>query len=90
MGLTRGDPGPDLGLSPREGSAFLTSTLSCQCFLQTTLFSRFQVEGMSLGISDDVFVLHLSLETPQCALKGLAILNINFSQLFSLSLHGHF
>lgn len=41
---------------------------------------------MSLGISDDVFVLHLSLETPQCALKGLAILNINFSQLFSLSL----
>jgi len=45
---------------------------------------------MSLGISDDVFVLHLSLETPQCALKGLAILKINFSQLFSLSLHGHY
>jgi len=43
---------------------------------------------MPLGISDDVFVLHLSLEAPQCALKGLTILNKDFSQLFSLSLHG--
>jgi hypothetical protein len=34
---------------------------------------------MLLGISDDVFVLHLSLEAPERALKGLAILNKNFS-----------
>ncbi len=87
MGLTRGDRG--LGHSPREGPAFLTSTLSCQCLLQSALFSRLQVEGMPLGISDDVFVLHLSLETPQCALKRLAILHMNFSQLFSLSLQGY-
>ncbi len=44
---------------------------------------------MPLGISDDVFVLHLSLEAPQCALKRLAVLNKHFSQLFSLSLHGY-
>ncbi len=43
---------------------------------------------MPLGISDDVFVLHLSLETPECALKGLTVLYKNFSQLFSLSLQG--
>ena len=87
MGLTRGDRG--LGHSPREGPAFLTSTLSCQFFLQSALFSRFQVIGMPLDISDDVFVLDLSLEAPQCTLKGLAILNKNLSQLFSLPLHGH-
>ena len=39
--------------------------LACQGFFDSSLFARFQVEGMTLDFLDDVFLLYLALETPE-------------------------
>jgi hypothetical protein len=36
---------------------------------------------MALDFLDDVFLLHLAFETPECILKGFAFLHSNLCQL---------
>ena len=50
------------------------------CF-HTLLFAWFQVEGVALDLFDDVFLLHLPLETTERILKSLTFLESNFCQM---------
>ncbi len=59
---------------------FFTATFTCKRFLHTLLFTWFQVEGMTLDLLDDVFLLNFAFETPQSIFEGLALLQSNFSQ----------
>ena len=58
----------------------LTITLTCQRFLHAFLFTRFQVERVTLDFLDNVFGLHLALKAPQGILKGFAFLYSNLCQ----------
>jgi hypothetical protein len=46
----------------------------------SALVAGLQIKGVFLDVLDDVFLLHLSLETAQRALNGLAFLNLHFCQ----------
>ena len=59
---------------------FLTITLTGQRFFDALLFARLQIKRMTFYFLDDVFGLHLSLETAQSILKGFAFLNSNLCQ----------
>jgi len=59
---------------------FLTITLTGERFFNTLLLARLEIEGMTLYFLDDVFGLHLALETAQSILKGFAFLNSNLCQ----------
>jgi hypothetical protein len=54
--------------------------LAREGFLGALLFTRFQVEGMSLDFLDDVLVLDFALEAAQRAFQGFSILDVDFSQ----------
>jgi hypothetical protein len=71
-----GDGGGLFGI----GTTFLPIPLSCERFLGPALFTRFQVERVSLDFLDDVFLLDLALETTQRAFERLAVLQQYFSQ----------
>jgi hypothetical protein len=43
-------------------SAFLAIALACKRFLRPLLFTRFQVEGVSFDLLDNVFLLDLALK----------------------------
>jgi len=58
----------------------LAITLAGERFFDALLFARLQVKGMTLYFLDDVFGLHLALETAQSILKGFAFLNSNLCQ----------
>jgi hypothetical protein len=58
----------------------LPITFACECFLHAFLFAWFQVKGVALDLFDNVFRLHLTLETTKSILQGLAFLNTNFCQ----------
>jgi hypothetical protein len=58
----------------------LTITLASERFFYALFFARLQIKGMTLYFLDDVFGLHLSLETAQSILKGFAFLNSNLCQ----------
>ena len=60
---------------------FLAVPLASQSFLHATLLAWLQVEGVALDLLDDVFGLHLALETAQSILKGLAFLHTNLCHL---------
>ena len=64
---------------------FFPAPFSSQRLLDALLLARFQVEGVFLDFLDDVFLLDLSLETPQGIFDRLTILNSNFRQ----SIHPH-
>ncbi len=53
---------------------------ACECFLHAFLFAWFQVKGVALDLFNNVFRLHLPLETTKSILQGLAFLNTNFCQ----------
>jgi hypothetical protein len=55
-------------------SYLFPDTLLRQGLLHPTFCSRFQVIGMALDLFDDVFRLHLALESPQGTLDGLTVL----------------
>ena len=55
-------------------SYLFSGTLSRQGLLHPTFCSRFQVIGMALDLFDDVFRLHLALESSQGILDGLTVL----------------
>ena len=54
--------------------------LSSQRFLLTPLFSGLQIEGVTLDLFDNIFLLNLSLKATQSALQSLPILEMDFCQ----------
>jgi hypothetical protein len=62
-------------------ASFLTITFARQRFLGPALLARLQVEAVTLHFLDDVFLLHLAIETAQRVLKGLTFLHSDFCQL---------
>jgi hypothetical protein len=61
-------------------TSLLAAALSRQCFLQSSLFTRLQVVGVTLYFLNDVLLLHLPLEAAQRILEGLTLLKTNFRQ----------
>jgi hypothetical protein len=59
---------------------FLAITFAGERFLNALLFARLEIKGMTLYFLDNVFGLHLALETAQSILKGFAFLNSNLCQ----------
>ena len=53
---------------------------ACQRLLGPAFVARLQVERVLLDVLDDIFLLHLALETPQRAFDRLAVLHLDFSQ----------
>ena len=51
--------------------------------LHTLFLARFQVEGVTLNLLDDVFLLHLALEAAQSILEGFTLLKPNFCQIYT-------
>lgn len=60
--------------------SLLPAALACQGFLDTLLFAGFQIERVALYFLNDVFLLHLPLETAQCVLEGFPLLQSDFCQ----------
>jgi len=59
---------------------FFTSPLACECCLDTLFLTGLQVEGVALDLLDNVFLLHLALETAQCVLERFSLLKSYFCQ----------
>jgi hypothetical protein len=59
---------------------FLASTFASESSLDTLLLAGLQVEGVALDLLDNVFLLHLTLETAQCVLEGFTLLKPYFCQ----------
>src|SRR5579862_2779056 len=60
-------------------SLLFAQTLAGQCLLGASFLTRFHVETMLLDFLDNVFLLHLALESTQCVFKRLAFLYDDFS-----------
>jgi hypothetical protein len=56
-------------------------------FLHATLFTWFQIEGVTLDFLDNVFLLDLPLKAAQSIFKGFALLNSNLCQKKYTSKH---
>ena len=56
-------------------------------FLDATLFTGLQVEGVTLDFLDDVLLLYLSLEPAQRVLQGFSLLYSNLCQKKYTSKH---
>ena len=76
------------GLTGRIKPSLLLCPLPGQGRLQSFLFSGLQVKSVLFGITDDVFLLYLPLETAQGALQGFAIMYDYICQVFSPFLSG--
>ncbi len=78
-------PTPGKGDGPALLVLFLaslfTASLASQRFFHALFLARFQVKGVSLDLLDNVFLLHLALETAQSVLEGLTLLNSYFGHL---------
>src|ERR1700722_3769721 len=86
--------GPDLSRAAPGGSGpftelvllfprLLSRSFARQSCLNTFLFAGLQVEGVSFHFLDDVFLLHLALETSQRVFEGLALLQSYFCQTYT-------
>ena len=62
-------------------ASLLTIPLARQCFLDATLFARFQVVGVTFDFLDDVFLLHLPLKPAERIFKRFAFLYANLCQI---------
>jgi hypothetical protein len=62
-------------------AGLLAVTLAGQCFLDAALFAGLQIVGVTLDFLDDVFLLHLALETAERILERLAFLYADFCQI---------
>ena len=58
----------------------LASTLASESSLDTLFLAGLQVEGVALDLLDNVFLLHLALETAQRVLEGFTLLKPYFCQ----------
>src|SRR6266436_3603262 len=61
----------------------LAQSLPRKRFLCPTLLAGFHVEAMLLDFLDDVFLLHLALETPQGIFQGFTLLDDDFSHVMN-------
>lgn len=61
-------------------SCFLAASFARQRFLHSLLLAGLQVEGVSLNLLDNVFLLHLTFKAAQRILEGLSLLNSHFGQ----------
>jgi hypothetical protein len=61
-------------------ACLLAATLAGQGFFHAFLFTRFQIEGMTLNFLDDVFRLHLTFEAAKRIFQRLAFLQSHFCQ----------
>jgi hypothetical protein len=61
-------------------TCLLAIPLAGQCGLDTLLFARLQVVGVTLDFLDDVLLLYLPLEPAQRIFERLAFLYTNFCQ----------
>jgi hypothetical protein len=69
----------------RLSAILLSGSLPRQSFFHTALRSRLEVVGVALHFLDDVFGLHLALESAQGAFNGLTLLQSNFCQISLLN-----
>src|SRR6187401_2413460 len=70
-----------LGRLLRFPAHLLAIALPGERLLCSTLVTRLQVEGVLLDVLDDVFLLHLALETPQRAFDRLTFLQFHLGHL---------
>src|SRR5262245_48692918 len=56
----------------------LAIPLTGERLLGSALVARLQVKGVLLDVLDDVFLLNLPFETPECALDRFALLDLHF------------
>jgi hypothetical protein len=61
-------------------ASLFPATFACERFLNALLLAWLQVEGVTLDLLDNVFLLHLALEAAQRILEGLALLEPDFCQ----------
>jgi len=61
-------------------ACFFPAAFAGERFLDALFFAGLQVKGVALDLLDDVFLLHLALESPQCILEGFALLKSDLSQ----------
>lgn len=61
-------------------ACLLATAFTRQRFLHALLLARLQVEGVTLDLLDDVFLLYLTLEAAQCIFEGFSLLESDFSQ----------
>jgi len=59
---------------------FFAAALTRQRFLDTFLFARLQVKGVTLNLLDDVFLLHFTLEAAKSIFEGFSLLDSDFRQ----------
>ena len=84
---------PDWGLIPEVrrraasravlvllATLLLAQSLPRKRFFGPALLAGFHVEAMFLDLLDNVFLLYFALESAQCILKGLILLNDYFCQ----------
>ena len=57
------------------------AAFACECFFDTLLFAGRQVKGVALNLLNDIFLLHLAMETTQLVLEGITLLKSDFRQL---------
>src|SRR5467141_742485 len=75
-------PGPPQFLI-RFPPLLLAQSLPRKRFLCPAFLAGFHVEAMLLDFLDDVFLLHLALETPQGIFQGFTLLDDDFSHFFN-------
>jgi hypothetical protein len=61
-------------------TGLFTAPFAGQCLFQALFFTRLQIEGVALDLFNDVFGLHLALETAEGILQRFALLQSNFCQ----------
>src|SRR5258705_2621263 len=61
-------------------ASFFATTFPCQRFLDTFFFAGLQVIGVALNLLDNIFLLHLALETSQCVFERFTLLKSDFRQ----------
>jgi hypothetical protein len=57
--------------------------LARKSFLSPAFFTGLQIKRVTFDFFDDIFLLHFALKTPQCALKSLTVLYVDFCQIKS-------
>ena len=77
---TGSEPPPKLIRFP---PLLLAQSLPRKRFFCPALLAGFHVEAMLLDFLDDVFLLHLALETPQGIFQGFTLLDNDFSHFFN-------
>ena len=65
--------------------ALFPVSLTRKRLLDTQFFARLQVKGMPLDLFNDVFLLYLTLESPEGVFQGFTVLESYFRQTYNTS-----